>query len=427
MATRPLHHDEARRIMWGAGVVAVLILVGIVGAVVQAGGALPLKQYTYVKATFSDVGTLNTNKQVKENGLPVGTVSDISYQDGRALVTLRLDGKHQVYADATATIANGNALGKKYVEFDPGTPQAGALPGDTLSVKHTSGGESLEDVLAVFDPKTRAALQSSLDQLGTGLTGHSQDLNGVLAAAPDLLTDLGRVSRAATAPRADVPGLLSSANRLVGRFRGRQTQIRDLLRNAAATVDAVDADHGQPLRQTVAGLPATLTDAKAALDSLDGPLGDAQVALTHLRPGAHALGRATPALRSFLKTSRSPLDKVPGVAGQAVPAVGDLTTTLQSARPLLSPLNRAVDSADTFLAAFSPYAGDVGRFFSQDALLNGTLHGDDSKHYFAAALTSVGLASVAGIPDPLYRSEPYPCPLAAWNHSTVTNCSGGAR
>lgn len=425
--TRPLHRDEARRIVWGAGVLIVLLVVGIVGAIVQTGGALPLKQYTYVKASFRDVGTLNANKQVKENGLPIGTVSDIGYQDGRALVTLRLDGRHDVYADASATISNSNALGKKYVAFDPGTPAAGPLQGDTLSAKQTHDGESLEDVLAVFDPQTRKALQSTLGQLGIGLTGHSDDLNGVLAAAPGLLTDLSAVSTAVTSPRADVPGLLGSAHRLLGRFQGRQAQIRSLMRNAARTLDAVDADHGEPLRQTIAGLPTTLTDARAALDALDAPLTDARAAVTHLRPGARSLGSATPALRSFLRTSRSPLDKVPAVAGEAQPALTDLTGTLQTAQPLLSPLLRATTSLDTFLTAFSPYAGDAGRFFSQDALLDGTLHGDPTKHYFAAALTSVGLASLAGVPDPLYRGEPYPCPGTAWNHSTVTNCSGGAR
>lgn len=427
MDVRPLHRSEVRRILWGAGVAVVLVIVGTLGAIVQVGGALPLVHYTYVKARFTNIGTLNVNKQVKQNGLQVGVVSGIAYDNGSALVTLRLNGDHAVYANATAAVSNANILGKKYVSFDPGTPSAGPLKGNTLSVRQTTASQSLEDILATFDPATRAALRSSLNELGTGVVGHGGDLNALLANAPALLTQLKSVSTALTSSPADVPGLVASANALLGRFQGREAQFAALMRNARATMDAVGTDHGVPLRQTIAGLPATLRQARSVLDGLNKPLTDANVALTDLRPGTSSLGAATPALRSFLREVRSPLDKVPSVAGLAKPALGDLTTTLADARPLVRPLTVALDGLDQFLAAFAPYAPDAGRFFSQDALLAGTLGGNDAKHYFAAALTSVGLASVAGVPDPLYRSEPYPCPGAAWNHAIVSNCSGGAR
>lgn len=427
MTIRPIHRDDARSILWGFGVVVILCVVGAVGMIVQGGGALPGKSYTYVNAVFDNVGTLNPQKQVKEHGLPVGIVSGISYQGGHALVTIRLDGNHSVYADATASIANGNALGKKFINFEPGTSAAGPLPNNLLTAKQTSAGQSFEDILSVFDPQTRTALRSTLNQLGTGLAGHGGDLHAVLAAAPRLLKDFGAVSEAVTSSSADLPGVLASANTLVSRFNGREAQIAGLMNNADATLKAIDVGGGQPIATTVAELPGTLTDAKAALDALGAPLTDAHVALTTLRPGLVALGEGTPALRSFLRTSPSALNKLTTVDGLALPAVADLTTTIAVARPIVAPLQRTVASLDELLYGLAPYAGDVGHFFTQDALLSGTVAGDPNKHYFAAALTAVGISSLAGVPDPLYRGEAYPCPGTAWNHATVTNCSGGVR
>jgi phospholipid/cholesterol/gamma-HCH transport system substrate-binding protein len=426
VSTRPVHHDVAKKVVVGVVMILALLVVGWIGGIVQTGGALPGKNYTYVTAEFDDVGILKTGKDVKQDGLRVGTVSKIEYVDGLAVVTLRIDGDVEVHRDATAFVGNTSALGKKYVGFDPGTPEAGDLGDEPIAVEATRGSTSLEDVLSALDPKTRTALQKAVGALGVGTAGHSEDLNAVLAASPELLTDLETVMEAAGGDRADIASLLISADDLVNRFNGRTGEIEALVKNVDRTVQALGVDDGRPLEETVAGLPSALRTADKALEDLHDPLVDAEVALRDLQPGARALGAATPDLRAFLRDSPDTLDKVPGVADDAVPAVSSLTDTLQDARPLLDPLKSSVDSLAHLLYRFAPYSGDAARFFSQHDLLSGILDGDDSKHYFAAQLTGVGLFSVAGLPDPLYRSEFYPCPGTAWDHATVTDCSAGA-
>lgn len=426
MSNRPVHRDVARKVVVGVCMLLALAVVGWVGGIVQTGGALPGKRYTEVRARFDDVGILKTGKEVKQDGLRVGTVSRIEYVDGVAEVTLRLDGKVDVYNDATAYVGNTSALGKKYVGFDPGTAASGELGDQVIALDATKSSTSLEDALSGLDPKTRKALRSAVGALGVGTAGHSQDLNAVLAASPGLLADLETVMEAAGSDRADLAALLVDADQLVNRFNGRTDEIAGLVRNADRTVQALGVDDGKPLEEAIAKLPSTLRSADTALDDLYRPLGDAEVALRKLQPGARALGDATPDLRAFLRDSPATLDKVPGVADDATPALEALDETLADARPLLDPAKSSVDSLARLLYRFAPYSGDAARFFSQHDLLSGTLEGDDSKHYFAAQLTGVGLFSVNGLPDPLYRSEAYPCPGAAWNHATVTDCSGGA-
>jgi len=415
-----VHRDDARRFVFGLGTIAVLIVVAIVGGIVQTGGALPGKRYTYVTAAFKDVGILKTGKEVRTGGVRVGTVSDIEYQDGHAVVMLRLDGDRDVYADATAFVGNVSALGKKYVDLDPGSPSAGALGADGIPLDHTTPSSSVEDVLAGLDRPTLRRVKSVLAELSDGLIGHGDDLHVVLARAPELLSDVKVVTRSLSGPGADLPGTLESADQLLGRFRGREQQIADLLDEGQQTMDALAVDDGAPLQTAVGELPVTLQHARSALDALYDPLADARVAVRTLRPGGKALGKSAPSLRAFLRNAVDPLEKVPGVADQAGPAVDDLTDTLADARPLLQPVDGAVSSLATLLFRVAPYAGDIGHFFSQHDLLSGTL-GSDDKHYFAAMLTAPGLFSVGALPDPLYGQEAYPVPGTAWNHSTFTD------
>lgn len=420
MTAQPIHRDEARNFVFGVGILALLALVALIGGIVQSGGALPAKKYTYVKATFSDVGILKPGKEVRTGGVRIGTVSDIEYVDGKAVATLRLDGDRDVYADATARVGNISALGKKYVDLEPGTSGSGGLDAHGIALERTEASTSLEDVLSALDPRTRKALQAALRELSTGLAGHGGDLNAVLARSPELLADLETVTAALTSPSSDLDGMITSADRLVARFSGRQEQVRALLRNSDRTLASVAVDDGAPLEATIHELPPTLVEARAALDALNGPLRDGHVALKTLKPGASALGRSTPTLRSVLRGAVGPLEKVPPIGASATPVLEDLTSTLADARPLVQPVSSAVNSLDQLLFPFAPYAGDAGRFFSQHDLLSGTL-GSDDQHYFAAMLTGAGLFSVDGLPDPLYQREPYPEPGTAWNHATVTD------
>lgn len=419
----PVHRDEVRKVLVGVVTLVVAVIVGVIGAIVQGGGALPGRPYTYVSAAMGDVGILNPGKDVKQNGIEIGTVSAIEYEDDHAVVTLRLNGERKVYRNATAQVGNTSALGRKYVAFDPGTPAAGPLGHRTIPLSRTRGSQALEDAFAALDAKTRKALGASLRELAGGVAGHGGDLRSVLRSSPDMLADLGTVSSAATGPGADLPGMLRSANKLVGRFIGREAQLSGLLRNMQSTLSAVNVDNGAPLSATMSELPPTLRSAKQALDRLHEPVRDVKAALVDLEHGGKALGTATPDLRGLLREAVGPLAKVPSVSDQAVPAVDELTHTIADARPLVPRLAVTLGSADEFLHGLAPYATDTGRFFSQHDLLSGKIA--PYQNYFSAKVTAPGLYSVAGLPDPVVGSEPYPEPGGgAWRDSPN---SGGIR
>jgi phospholipid/cholesterol/gamma-HCH transport system substrate-binding protein len=414
-----VHRNEVRQFLFGIATLAVAAVVFTIGWIVQTGGPVPGKAYTYVRADFNNVGTLKAGKDVKQNGIRVGQVSKVEYNKGIAEVTLRLEGDRRVYRDAVVQIGNVSALGKKYVAFDPGTAAAGILADGVLPASQNVDATSLEDALSALDPATRTALRSTLEQTGGGLAGHGEDLRKALNASPRLLRDLKQISAAIDDPDAQLPELLQAADTLVGRFTGREDELRSLMRSAEQTLTAVGVDQGTPLESTIEEAPNTLKNVKTATDALNEPLADLDVALRQVKPGGVALGASSGDLRGFLRDSVTALDKVPDVSEEAKPALDDLTGVLKDARPLLPSLTSTIKSADKLLVDFAPYAGDAGRFFSQHDLLSGTL-GSDDKHYFAAMLTGLGLFSIAGAPDPLYSGEYYPAPGTAWNKSSNT-------
>lgn len=409
---KPVHKNDARAFIIGGIALAIIAVVAYLGVTVQGGGQLPLKSYTYVNAAFADVGTLKKGQDVTQAGVRVGTVHSISYSHGSAVVTMRLDGDKAIYNDAHASIGNQSALGRKEVLLDPGTARAGALSDGTIPRSHTSSSTSLDDVFAVFDPRTRTSLQSGLGELGAGLGGHGQDLNDALQSAPGLVDGLNKISSAAASREADLPALLQSADRVAGHLESRSSDLADLTRQVDETVKAIATDGGDPLKRSIQELPATLTSARSGLQSLDGPLADLRVAMTRVRPGAAALAKAVPSTRAFLRSAVAPLEKVPGVSRQALPAVDALTRTMDDARPLAPRIVGSLQDAAVLLAGLAPYSTDIGHFFSEHDLLSGELSPD--KHYFSAMLSLPGLRNLS-VPDPQAQVVPYPRPNGgAW-------------
>lgn len=404
---KPVHRKHARSFVIGTIAIIVAGVAIMVGLRPLFGGELTGLPYTYVTAAFDDVGTLDTKRDVRENSVPIGKVSKIEYRNGKALVTLRIDGHVPVYGDATASVQDESALAQKFVDIRRGSPTAGPLGNRPINSGRNRNATNLDDVLNIFDPQTRDSLQRSVQQLGGGLGGHGQDLNDVLRVARPGIDDLGTVSRALSSRTADLPGLLSSADRLTGHLDNHDRQITSLLGRSEQTLRAVNTDDTKPLRQTLQGLPSTLRHARGALDALNQPLRDAQSAVSTVRPGGQALGRSAPDLRAVLRDAVPPLDQIPGVADSAKPAVDDLRQTLADARPVVPQVSETVKQADTLLSGVAPYSKDVGDFFGQKDLLAGTLAPD--RHYFAIQVVFPGL-HVASLPDPTVQRDPYPAP-----------------
>lgn len=398
-----------RSLLIGAGALAVIAFITYVAAVAPLG--LPWAPHTTVKAAFGNVGNLKAGDDVRENSVQIGTVTGVDIENGRAVATLRLDGDVPVHSDARAAIWDESALAKHFVELDRGHDGAGALGDRTIPGRRNLGATDLDNLLSVFDPTTRQKLTSAVRELGGGAAGHSADLHAALEHAPSLLNGGGDITAALSSQRAHLPELLDSAKQLAGAFNGHERQVSALVPQLDSTLRGLNVDGGVPLRTAVADLPGTLRNVRAGLLDLNQPLADTRQAVTTLRPGVDALGQATPDLRGVLREGIRPLDRVPGVARQANPAVEGLTRISAVARPLAPRLSEGLMHANPPLQVLAPYSMEIRSFFDRLNSLVSTSTGP-GRHVARLGLALEGLSTAGGgvIKDPLLPRHAYPAP-----------------
>lgn len=406
----------------GAVVVAALFCALAFAVTAKNGlpGYLPGVNRTALAAEFENVEALRPGDDVRIVNVRVGFVDSIRREDGHAVVEMRLNGDRVVYRDATAVIAARSALGQKYVELSPGTESAGVLSdGATLDLSQTQSPVELDTVLDALDAKTRSSLRSVLRETGTGLGGHGQDLNDATQALPDVIEDLGEISRALTRDGgSDTAALLEAADQLATTLDTQDATLAGLVEETADTLEAVTVDDSDPLGDTIAAAPEALVEVRQALTSLDESLVETARATRALRPGAAALATATPDLRQFLRDAVRPLKKVPAVAGAAEPAVISLTGTVDEATPLVKQVSTALERAETPLSVLAPYSPEVILFFQNAS--NALQYGDSSGNWlrFYIVANTQTASGVLPVQDPLLQRDPYPAPGTAHLHTT---------
>jgi phospholipid/cholesterol/gamma-HCH transport system substrate-binding protein len=232
-----------------------LIRTGFLGIVltilVIAVGLQPERLYTMAtsisyQAQFTEAGGLNVGNDVILSGVKVGTVSDISLQRGKALVTFSVNSRHQLGSQTTAHIETGSLLGERMVTLV--SDGLGTLrPLDIIPVSRTSSPYSLTEALGTLTTNTAGtdtaalnqsldALAATLDQVGpqlgptfAGLSRVSRSINSRNDTMGRLLTHAADVTQILSERNMQVNELLLNANDLVGVLNDRRQAIVDLL------------------------------------------------------------------------------------------------------------------------------------------------------------------------------------------------------
>lgn len=408
---KPESRVMARSFQVGIGGLALIALLTYLTFAAQYGN--PFSSNTYVKAVFHDVHALQLKDPVRQNSKGVGRVTDISYENGSAVVTMQIEqgGDFPVYKDATAFIGDQSAVGAKFIGLLPGNPASGPLPNKVIPVTQTKDSRNLYQVLNIFDPKTRAGTVGFLRQFGGGLAGHADGFRDFMHNAPADLNGLGSISDALASKQSNLPALLNAADQLSGRFHGREAEIASLINQTESTLSAISVDDGKPLGATLDKAPATLDQVRKATDALNPPLADTQVAMTDFQPGARGLGDSNDDLRGTLREGVPVLDKTPDVADQVTPAFEDLTPTFNDVRPLAPKITTFLDRFAEPLRALAPYSKELGYLFvrGQSFVSEGTA---DGTHYARLNLDVQAPYSATGgfVKACNFAVNPYPKP-----------------
>jgi phospholipid/cholesterol/gamma-HCH transport system substrate-binding protein len=389
------------------GVIGIGVMIVIVYIAGAAHGGLPFVKTTTVKVAFHDVHSLRVADDVRENSVRIGQVSAIEYQNNEALVTLKLDGNQQVYADARAAIWDLSALGTKFVELSRGTANAGPLADRTIEAARNADSADVYHLFDVFDPATLTAATSTVRELGVGSAGHGNDFHGFLSRFDDLVPATGHIANVLASPRANLPDLLLATDSLSTHLVDRQQQISQLVDRTAATFQAFTTQNAQPLSATLVKLPGTLEEARTALDDLNPPLADTRRFLAEFRSGADDLGHSVGDLRGTFRDGVPPLKQLPDVSDDAKSPLRDLKDVSSDARPLAPRLEDTFSSTGKFLRYLGPYSFETRQLWSRGrALFTPNVNG---KHFPLAVVVPDQRLAGMFLGD-VVPADPYPTP-----------------
>ena len=250
---------RARYIMVGS--FFLILLASVVIAILWLARVEFKQQATYYDIYFvGSVTGINRGSVVRENGIPVGRVTEIRLdpQDpSRVRVTVAIESGTEIQTDAVASLEMQGLTGGAYINISGGTREAPLLEREAgqrypviasaqsgLQKVVASAPEALARVIAladelseVFNEKNRSAIADTLEnvrRLSATVASHTGEIDGAMSDGATALRDLRLTLETANA-------VLASLNQTVGPGSDMSEAIKTV--NASAQKFGTLADH----------------------------------------------------------------------------------------------------------------------------------------------------------------------------------------
>ena len=299
--------------------------------------------YYRVNADFSEASAVTSGQgqAVTIAGVQVGQVGGIKLSDGKAVVEMDIDKKYApIYRNATVLLRPRTPLKDMYLELDPGTASAGAMPaGSTISTANTNPDVDVSEILSSLDSDSRDYLELLL-AAGAGAfkdPGSGQGETPSPAAVASLQETLKRFAPLDRDTRtfasllsqrqANLRRAVHNLNLVAGSLGGVDGQLASLI-DASDTNFRAIAANDSALQDTLSQFPGTLRQTTQTLGKVKSFATATGTALHELQPFARNLAPALTAARPLLR------DTTPVIANQLRPfsvAVQPLARTLAPA------------------------------------------------------------------------------------------------
>jgi len=302
------------------GAITVLTTVVAVFLAYNANAGLPFTPVYSVDAVVPNAAGLIRGNEVRIGGTRVGQMASLTpvvEKHGRVGARLHLRLLRSVKplpVDSQIAIRPRSPLGLKYIQITIGHSTKGVADGAELPLGPKAPTPvEVNDVFNIFDPPTRAAAKTNVDEFGTGLAGRGTSLNVALAELQPVVTRLQPVMHNLLDPRSRLTELFPALERAAG-------EVAPVAETQAALVDALDTTFGGlagvpgPIQQSIARGPAALDAATRNLPAEQPFLHDSTELFRRLRPAFASLGTASTHLAPAFAQAQPSLSATPGLA-----------------------------------------------------------------------------------------------------------------
>ena len=322
-------------------------------------------QYKAELATAQAV-TPGQGQTVQIAGVDVGELTKVDLENGRAVVSMKVDPDRKLYRDATASLRPKTGLNDMVLQVDPGTKGSGEAPeGFTIPVSNTEPNVQLEQLWAALDADTRTSLQMLLGAGAEAFRDNGRATSNALRRFEPLGRDVARMNRLLVERTQNI-------KRSVRNFRLLAEALGEKDDDLAAFVDSNNAvfrsfaSQDRALRETLRELPAALRSTNSALAKVE-PLGrNLGQTLGDLRPAARDLGPALRATRPFLRESIPIIhDQLRPFAREVQPAAKLIASSGEGLTEVTPELNTSLNVVNEIVneLAYNPPGSEEGYLY----------------------------------------------------------------
>jgi ABC-type transporter Mla subunit MlaD len=300
------------------GAATILVVIVAVFLAYNANQGLPFVPTYELKAEVPSAANLVVGNDVAIGGSRVGAVSAITPQtqdDGTTIAVLTLTLEKSVAPlprDSTLIVRPRNALGLKYVELTRGSDARGYADGATMPLTAaTPRPVELDEVLNMFDDKTREGVAMNTTGFGDAFAGRGESLNTAIGAFRPLLRDIVPVAKNLSSPDTNLRRFfqaLSDTAAIVAPAAETQAQ---LFINLDTTFRALRQVARPFIQESISNGPAAL-DAGIRDFPIQRPfLRNTELLFHDLRPGAAALRTSAGTIADALAAGAKVLPQTP--------------------------------------------------------------------------------------------------------------------
>ncbi|WP_328885894.1 MCE family protein [Streptomyces sp. NBC_00316] len=299
-----------------------------------------------VTAEFADVLSLAPQSSVKVNDVAVGRVTKISLTPGswNAKVTMRVNGKIKLPANAYAHLEQSSLLGEKYIQLSPpptGAAEGTLADGARIPLTRTNRNPEVEEVFGALSMLLNGGgisqLKTITTELDKALAGQEPQIRSMLSSVDTLVTDLDDHKK-------DITEALDGVNRLSATLATRKEDVGKVLTGLSPGMKVLEKQRGSLLTM----LRALDTLSTVAVDTIDKSKADTIADLKAIAPTLKALadsGNDLPDSLQVLMTYPFTDEVLRGVKGDYLNVYLDMTAVPGTV--IIPPLGPDADAAGT--------------------------------------------------------------------------------
>jgi phospholipid/cholesterol/gamma-HCH transport system substrate-binding protein len=339
------------------------------------GGPTPFKAKSYqIKVPFTEASQLAEQSDVRISGVDIGKVESIELgpQGKEAMALLNIDDKYApLPASTRAMLRTKTLLGETYVELSPGSSSEPPLEdGATLPSAQVTESVQLDEIFQAFDPKTRHAFQTWMQEAAVAIEGQGQNLSYAIGNLEPTFQEFEGLFRILNSQKVAVGQLFGNGAKTFEALRGREGQLADLIRSSNELFKTT-ATRDQDIEALFRAFPTFQDESRLTIARLQRFAVNADPLSKQLVPVAEELSPTLVKFGELAPEAKKLFEALPAVEKEAptgFPALrklfrDDFPPLLRASEPFVRNLNPLVTGLDLYKKDVAATAGNIAATF----------------------------------------------------------------